>query len=130
MFIHLIIERGKNSMEATLGAKLLQILADFSVYILIITPVVSVILRDRLKSSVNATGIFGVAVASSTFINFGVWFFAMMRWNSMHLIVSSFALFILSIRETIRILKDSHPANNISFLSTIDEDMTDADQII
>lgn len=117
-------------MEATLGAKLLKILADFSIYILIITPVVSVILRDRVKSSVNATGIFGVAVASSILINFGVWFFAMMRWNSMHLIVSSFALFILSIRETIRILKDSHPANNMSFLSTIDEDMTDADQII
>lgn len=117
-------------MEATLGAKLLQILADFSVYILIITPIVSVILRDRIKNSVNATGIFGVAVASSAFINFAVWIAAMMRWNSMHLIVSSFALFILSISETIRIVKDSHPANNMSFLSTIDEDMTDADQII
>ena len=130
MFIHLNYWKEENLMEATLGAKLLQILADFSVYILIITPVVSVILRDRVKSSVNATGIFGVAVASSILINFGVWFFAMMRWNSMDLIVSSFALFILSIRETIRIVKDSHPANNTSFLSTIDEDMTDADQII
>lgn len=117
-------------MEATLGAKLLQILADFSIYILIITPVVSVILHDRIKNSVNATGIFGVAVASSMFINFGVWIVAMMRWNSMHLIVSSFALLMLSIRETVRLFKDSHPANNMSFMSTIDEDMTDADQII
>lgn len=117
-------------MEATLGAKLLQILADFSVYILIITPIVSVILRDRIKNSVNATGIFGVAVASSAFINFAVWIAAMMRWNSMHLIVSSFALFILSIRETVRLFKDSHPANNTPLMSVIDEDTTDADQII
>jgi hypothetical protein len=127
MFIHLNYRKEENLMEATLGAKLLQILADFSVYILIITPVVSVILHDRIKNSVNATGIFGVAVTSSMFINFGVLIFAMMRWNSMDLIVSSFALFILSIRETVRLFKDSHPANNMSFMSTIDEDMTDAD---
>ena len=117
-------------MEVTLGTKILARLADFSICILIITPVVSVILRDRIKTSVNATGIFGVAVTSSMFINFGVWIVAMMRWNSMHLIVSSFALLILSIRETVRLFKDSHPANNMSFMSTIDEDMTDADQII
>lgn len=127
MFIHLNYRKEENLMEVTLGTKILTRLADFSIYILIITPVVSVILHDRIKNSVNATGIFGVAVASSILINFGVWFFAMMRWNSMDLIVSSFALFILSIRETIRILKDSHPANNMSFMSTIDEDMTDAD---
>jgi hypothetical protein len=130
MFIHLNYRKEENLMEATLGAKILARLADFSVYILIITPVVSVILHDRIKNSVNATGIFGVAVMSSMFINFGVWIFAMMRWNSMDLIVSSFALFILSIIETIRLFKDSHPANNMSFMSTIDEDMTDADQII
>lgn len=127
MFIHLNYRKEENLMEVTLGTKILARLADFSIYILIITPVVSVILHDRIKNSVNATGIFGVAVASSMFINFGVWIFAMMRWNSMHLIVSSFALFILSIRETIRLFKDSHPANNMSFMSTIDEDMTDAD---
>lgn len=130
MFIYLNYWEEENLMEVTLGIKILARLADFSIYILIITPVVSVILHDCIKNSVNATGIFGVAVMSSMFINFGVWIVAMMRWNSMHLIVSSFALLILSIRETIRIFKDSHPANNMSFLSTIDEDMTDADQII
>jgi hypothetical protein len=130
MFIHLNYRKEENLMEVTLGTKILARLADFSICILIITPVVSVILHDRIKNSVNATGIFGVAVASSMFINFGVWIVAMMRWNSMHLIVSSFALLILSIRETVRLFKDSHPANNMSFMSTIDEDMTDADQII
>ena len=95
-------------MEATLGAKLLQILADFSVYILIITPIVSVILRDRIKNSVNATGIFGVAVASSAFINFRIWIIEMIRWNNMRLIVSSFALYILGTSETIVIFKSSH----------------------
>lgn len=117
-------------MEVTLGAKILKILADASIYTLVIVPVVSVILRDRIKNNTNATGIFGVAVASSIFINFGVWIVEMMRWNNIHLIVSSFALFILSISETVRLFKYSHPANNMSFMSTIDEDITDVDQIV
>ena len=94
-------------MEVTLGAKILVTLADASVYMLMIAPVVSVILRDRIKTNTNETGVFSVAVALSMFILFGVWIIEMIRFNNMRLIVSSFALLILSISETIGIFKYS-----------------------
>lgn len=92
-------------MEVTLGAKILATLADVILYTLMIVPVVSVILRDQIKT--NETGVFSVAVVLSMFILFGVWIIEMIRWNNMRLIVSSFALLILSISETIGIFKYS-----------------------